>query len=187
MDSRRFQQFFCLCSQRFSMTVSSSFVQCTTVIISALVSVVVPPRHSELCDIFSMFCVLIVLKRRRTFPCTRKYFSVFLTSCWRQINCMFPLKINRLACWRRHTCDLLALTDFIFVHPAVQISAWKVFLFLFCFIFSLKRFWRHSGLYLWFFLTAWVKKVCVLYTAPFFFFVSFFSSCKKRHGCTPSE
>lgn len=43
MDSRRFQQFFCLCSQRFSMTVSSSFVQCTTVIISALVSVVVPP------------------------------------------------------------------------------------------------------------------------------------------------
>lgn len=140
MDSRRFQQFFCLCSQRFSMTVSSSFVQCTTVIISALVSVVVPPRHSELCDIFSMFCVLIVLKRRRTFPCTRKYFSVFLTSCWRQINCMFPLKKNRLACWRRHTCDLLALTDFIFVHPAVQISAWKVFLFLFCFIFLLKTF-----------------------------------------------
>lgn len=186
MDSRRFQQFFCLCSQRFSMTVSSSFVQCTTVIISALVSVVVPPRHSELCDIFSMFCVLIVLKRRRTFPCTRKYFSVFLTSCWRQINCMFPLKKKRLACWRRHTCDLLALTDFIFVHPAVQISAWKVFLFLFCFIFLLKTFLTSFRFVSLVFLTAWVKKVCVLYTAPFFF-CFIFSSCKKRHGCTPSE
>lgn len=186
MDSRRFQQFFCLCSQRFSMTVSSSFVQCTTVIISALVSVVVPPRHSELCDIFSMFCVLIVLKRRRTFPCTRKYFSVFLTSCWRQINCMFPLKKNRLACWRRHTCDLLALTDFIFVHPAVQISAWKVFLFLFCFIFLLKTFLTSFRFVSLVFFNCMSKKgVCFIYSSFFFCFI--FSSCKKRHGCTPSE
>lgn len=186
MDSRRFQQFFCLCSQRFSMTVSSSFVQCTTVIISALVSVVVPPQHSELCDIFSMFCVLIVLKRRRTFPCTRKYFSVFLTSCWRQINCMFPLKKNRLACWRRHTCDLLALTDFIFVHPAVQISAWKVFLFLFCFIFLLKTFLTSFRFVSLVFFNCMSKKgVCFIYSSFFFNFI--FSSCKKRHGCTPSE
>lgn len=171
MDSRRFQQFFCLCSQRFSMTVSSSFVQCTTVIISALVSVVVPPRHSELCDIFSMFCVLIVLKRRRTFPCTRKYFSVFLTSCWRQINCMFPLKKNRLACWRRHTCDLLALTDFIFVHPAVQISAWKVFLFLFCFIFLLKTFLTSFRFVSLVFFNCMSKKgVCFIYSSFFFLF-----------------
>lgn len=62
----------------------------------------------------------------------------------------------------------------------------KFFFFCFVLFFSLKRFWRHSGLYLWFFLTAWVKKVCVLYTAPFFF-CFIFSSCKKRHGCTPSE
>lgn len=185
MDSRRFQQFFCLCSQRFSMTVSSSFVQCTTVIISALVSVVVPPRHSELCDIFSMFCVLIVLKRRRTFPCTRKYFSVFLTSCWRQINCMFPLKkktVSRVEGDTRVTSSL-----WLILYSSIQPFRFqREKFFFFCFIFLLKTFLTSFRFVSLVFLTAWVKKVCVLYTAPFFF-CFIFSSCKKRHGCTPSE
>lgn len=140
MDSRRFQQFFCLCSQRFSMTVSSSFVQCTTVIISALVSVVVPPP-----TLWALWHLQYVL----CFNCfkTTPHLSMYPEI----LQCVFDVmlktnklhvspKKNRLACWRRHTCDLLALTDFIFVHPAVQISAWKVFLFLFCFIFLLKTF-----------------------------------------------
>lgn len=184
MDSRRFQQFFCLCSQRFSMTVSSSFVQCTTVIISALVSVVVPPQHSELCDIFSMFCVLIVLKRRRTFPCTRKYFSVFLTSCWRQINCMFPLKKPSRVLKATHVWP--PRSDWFYIRPSSRSDfSVKSFSF-FVLFFSLKRFWRHSGLYLWFFFNCMSKKgVCFIYSSFFFCFI--FSSCKKRHGCTPSE
>lgn len=173
MDSRRFQQFFCLCSQRFSMTVSSSFVQCTTVIISALVSVVVPPQHSELCDIFSMFCVLIVLKRRRTFPCTRKYFSVFLTSCWRQINCMLSLKkktVSRVEGDTRVTSSL-----WLILYSSIQpfrFQREKFFFFCFVLFFSLKRFWRHSGLYLWFFFFNCMSKkgVCFIYSSFFFLF-----------------
>lgn len=171
MDSRRFQQFFCLCSQRFSMTVSSSFVQCTTVIISALVSVVVPPQHSELCDIFSMFCVLIVLKRRRTFPCTRKYFSVFLTSCWRQINCMFPLK-KKPSRVLKATHVWPPRSDWFYIRPSSRSDfSVKSFSFFVLFYFLLKTFLTSFRFVSLVFFNCMSKKgVCFIYSSFFFLF-----------------
>lgn len=78
-------------------------------------------------------------------------------------------------------------SDWFYIRPSSRSDfSVKSFSF-FVLFFSLKRFWRHSGLYLWFFFFNCMSKkgVCFIYSSFFFCFI--FSSCKKRHGCTPSE
>lgn len=150
MDSRRFQQFFCLCSQRFSMTVSSSFVQCTTVIISALVSVVVPPP-----TLWALWHLQYVL----CFNCfkTTPHLSMYPEI----LQCVFDvmLKTNKLhVSPKKKPSRVLKAThvwpprsDWFYIRPSSRSDfSVKSFSF-FVLFFSLKRFWRHSGLYLWFF------------------------------------
>lgn len=172
MDSRRFQQFFCLCSQRFSMTVSSSFVQCTTVIISALVSVVVPPP-----TLWALWHLQYVL----CFNCfkTTPHLSMYPEI----LQCVFDvmLKTNKL-----HVSPKKKTVSRVEGDTRVTSSLWLILyssiqpfrfqrekFFFFCFVlfFSLKRFWRHSGLYLWFFFNCMSKKgVCFIYSSFFFLF-----------------
>ena len=138
-----------------------------------------PPRHSELCDIFSTFVFLIVLKRRRTFPCTRKYFSVFLTSRWKQIKLHVGPKIKIKSCVLKAT--RVWAPHWFYIRPSNR-SDFSVKSF-FLFHFLLQTFFDVIPVCLFFcflfFFNCMSKKkkgVC-LSTAHFSHFIFIFSSC----------
>lgn len=92
--------------------------------------------------IFVCFYYYFKLRESYTAPLNVSgYFNESLTSCWKPTNkCMFSQTDTRVEGdtsfmfhTHTHTRDLLSLTVFIFVHPAVKVSVWKVWVFFFPF------------------------------------------------------
>lgn len=142
MNSQIFQLFFFLCSQRSWRLLV--LVLYNVQPLSYQLRLLLLPRHSEVCVIFSMYVLpvwLSFLKKKlnsmratlhlwcvRIFQCV---FNVMLKKKKSTNKCMFSQTDTLVEgdTFYTHTLDLLYLTVFIFVHPAVKVSVWKVFLF----------------------------------------------------------